>query len=170
MGCFSWMFANWDNERRLRNGKLGYLYCPNGEILKEPRYDGYGEFAGQDVYDLVADWNRVFLARHPGFMITDQPMVRNEDGTYREGPDKRVDQFPWYAAYADPTKTREEVVAIMKKKTTSFEWRHIGINIACTDSQNAALPYPIKICSSSRCGHYADLPPSQKDPHQGCYL
>lgn len=37
--------------------KTLYLYCPDGTIIEELEYDGYGTFGGQDAYALLARWN-----------------------------------------------------------------------------------------------------------------
>lgn len=63
MGCFSWIYS--DTQKPLRIGELGILVLPQGGELVEPAYRGYGMFAGQDVYELVAEWNRNYLAGHP---------------------------------------------------------------------------------------------------------
>lgn len=169
MGCFSWKFANESNKKRLRIGRPAYLYCPNGVVVYESYYEGYGEFDGLDVYDLVADWNREYLSKHPEFTIS------RHGGPATLPPAKRIDEYPWYAAYADLSKSREEVIAawIAAEKTTGnetpyAEWRGIGIEIACYDDWNAALPFPIKICSNPHARKsYAELPPSESDPDQG---
>lgn len=168
MGCFSWMFANWDNQRRMRIDQVGYLHCPNGTVLKADPYEGYGEFDGQDVYDLVADWNRIFLSENP-----DHVLAWPGDSTLSFG---RVTEpmlavkFPWYRFYSDLSLTRQEVVAKTKEVTGEkfFEYRDIGIELACNDLGNESLLYPIKICSKRNCGKsYKDLPASKKDPDQG---
>lgn len=174
MGCFSWKFADTDNSKRLRLGARGYLFCPNGDILQASPYDGYGVFDGLDVFDLVADWNRTYLSEHPEFIIA----KAGEDTLFSFGErktDMRADECPWYEAYADLTKTREEVVEGIKQKLKEMgkgysftTYRDIGIDIACHDRQNAAIPYPIKICQRKYCGKsYKELPASERDPDQG---
>ena len=59
MGCFSWIYS--DTQKPLRIGEPGILVLPQGGVLMEPVYRGYGMFAGQDVYELVAEWNRSYL-------------------------------------------------------------------------------------------------------------
>lgn len=62
MGFFSWKTA--DTQRSIPNACSGkdvftvYVLCPDGTKLKESSYGGYGDFAGRDVYALVAQWNR----------------------------------------------------------------------------------------------------------------
>ena len=53
MGCFSWLFADTDNTQNLRTDRAGYIACPDGTFIHEPCYEGYGEFNGQDVYELA---------------------------------------------------------------------------------------------------------------------
>jgi len=60
MGFFSWKTS--DTKEDIWNCytdkcRTVYLYCPDGTIIKEPAYNGYGEFAGNDAYALLAKWN-----------------------------------------------------------------------------------------------------------------
>lgn len=66
MGCFSWCTS--DTKKSIPCcipfGDLPgtvYLLNPFGEPYKETDYEGYGEFGGRDVYDLVVEWNREHL-------------------------------------------------------------------------------------------------------------
>jgi len=61
MGFFSWKTS--DTEEEIWNMYTGrckpvYLYCPNGDVIEEPFYQGYGVFGGKDAYALLARWNR----------------------------------------------------------------------------------------------------------------
>ena len=58
MGYFTFTFANWNNEKKLRYGYSGYIACPDGTFIRTKYYDGYGHFSNKDVYDLVVDWNK----------------------------------------------------------------------------------------------------------------
>lgn len=69
MGQFSWMYADTMNAKALCEGGTAYVVMPDGGYIYEDDYDGYGRFGGQDVYDLVADWNRKYLSEHPEFLI-----------------------------------------------------------------------------------------------------
>ena len=153
MGQFSWMYADTNNEEALLEGGTAYVPLPNGETIEEHDYDGYGHFGGHDIYDLVADWNREYLSRHPEFEI---PIPG--------GGSFRIDRHRWYRYYSDLTLSRYEVV----KRAGMYEYRHIGIDIACYDEQNNALPFPIKICKNKPVpGAYNRLPISWSDPNQG---
>lgn len=80
MGIFTWTLAN-KPLRRLRSGdyaascKLRYdgcgaVVCPDNTLLQEACYQGYGIFAGHDIYEDVVDWNKAHLTeipQHPGF-------------------------------------------------------------------------------------------------------
>lgn len=158
MGCFSWKYANTDNKRRLRIGSPAYLMCPDGTVIREPSYEGYGRFGGRDVYELVADWNREYLSKHPEFRIYSETLGY-----------KPIGDFFWYPAYADLAKTPEDIEreAVDPEFGHNVQYRQIGIEIACTNVRNSMLPYPIKICSSPRCPKYDELPYSDKDPDQG---
>lgn len=148
MGQFSWLDCI-DGSQILDNIHSD-VYClvPKefGMNLHETYYDGYGRFAGQDIYDLVADWNRVYLSNHPEYIIPQEKV--------------RVDHHTWYKYYADLSLSREEV-----SEYGECEYRWIGIVLACYDKDNAALPYPIKI--SHRNAVYEECEPSLSDPNQG---
>lgn len=155
MGLFSWMYANEDNERSLHVGHKAYVCCPDGTFIYEPSYDGYGDFGGHDIYDLVVDWNKEDLTpehiRAAEFWSEED---RKED--YR----RRCESLNDYQNGLDD--------AVMKVKYSSDWKRILGIAIACYDEQNAALKYPIKITSTKRC-KYEDLPASKSDPDQGWF-
>lgn len=175
MGCFSWMFADKNNEKSLKIYHTGYLLTPDNKALKAECYDGYGEFDGQDAYDLVADWNREYLSQHPEFLIPQHgDIYKGQTGEWIKPTPKRVDEFVWYPYYANLSLSRDEVVSQVLADpdapygTSLYEYRFIGIDIACYDDQNAALPYPIKIVRNGRV-KYNEVPPSNSDPNQGCY-
>ena len=161
MGCFSWLFS--DNGKALQICRPGFLICPDNTVLYEPEYDGYGNFAGQDAYDLVAIWNREYLSQHPDFVI---PAVGNiYDSSLKEWVTKRskmVKDYPWWKFYADTERypTPKDVASAYKQ-----DFRNIGIDIACYDIQNQKLPFPIKICS--KLVPYDSVPASVGDPNQG---
>lgn len=160
MGCFSWKFADRNNKWRLKIGRAAYVLCPDGTILYECDYNGYGDFAGKDIYDLVADWNREFLSQNPDFVI--------------RSASRNVSSYKWYSCYADLTLSPREIEKRLRTEGVwhdCTEYRDIGIIIACDDENNAALPFPIKICSSKPEGtvqYYQKLPASEGDPYQGC--
>lgn len=169
MGCFAWLFAN--NGKPLCMGSAAYVYCPNGDIITERDYEGYGKFGGCDIYNLVADWNRKFLSEHPEFLIPQHGQILQPDGSYKTAAPRRVDSYDWYEFYKDLSLTPDEIVdKLNESKSQSWkrEYRSIGIDIACYDDRNAWLPYPIKIASRGDIeGGYNVLPPSNGDPNQG---
>ena len=132
-------------------------------------------FDGKDIYDLVVDWNRKFIAENPDHLLPhvhcwtkDGALVRT---TYR------LKDFPWYPVVADLSIPFEDLhdalIAHLKKELGDkfspyrTEIRNIGIDIACYDEDNASLPYPIKITSKKTGICYEELPPSKWDPEQG---
>lgn len=172
MGCFSWMFADKANKKALGMGAPGYLMAPDGSVYYTDCYDGYGRFGPKDsvdAYAACADWNREFLAAHPDYTIPQHGHVWSEDAQdYVKHAAKRISEEPWWPFYSDLSMTHEDIEKAMKMQqgTVYWEYRCIGIDIACYDDQNAALPYPIKIASVGDIP-YTDLPPSNGDPHQG---
>ena len=43
--------------------------CPHPQGVREDDYEGYGEFGGQDIYALVAYWNKGVADRNVGIDI-----------------------------------------------------------------------------------------------------
>jgi len=175
MGQFSWLDCV--TEEQIIDDKVRdvYVLVPKefrdkyGERIKETCYDGYGNFGGFDIYDLVADWNREYLSKHPEyeFEYAKKRAVyvkeyQEKDPEYKEDIDFKVSDKSWYKAYADLSKSREEVA----ETAVYHEWRTIGIDIACYDEDNAALPYPIKITYNADA-IYENCRPSLSDPNQG---
>ena len=163
MGFFSWCFCDTTKTmkcaKRLAVGKKGYLLIPkdfgSGHI-EETHYGGYGIFGRQDVYDLVAIWNREYMAAHPGFVLPSYGEIRKKS---------------WYRLYADTSIPIEELEGRLRADKDCYpymELREIGIALACYDEDNAALPYPIKVAGKARSVYEACMP-SVADPKQGCY-
>lgn len=156
MGQFSWLDCV-DNETQILDNveRDVYFLVPEefggGHIL-ETCYDGYGRFGGYDAYDLVADWNRRYLAENPDFEL---PVHQ-----------KKVSEFPWYKFYSDLNLTSDKVVEMAMENKCFFEYRWIGIELACYDDDNASLPYPIKI-THDETAIYEEEGPSLSDPNQG---
>lgn len=175
MGSFSWLFADTNNTKNLRADRKGYVACPDGTFICEPCYETYGVFDGKDIYDLVVEWNRKFIAENPDHLL---PHVHywTKDGTL-VSQTYRLKDFPWYPVVADLSIPFEDLhdalVAHLKKELGNkfspyrTEIRSIGIDITCYDEDNASLPYPIKITSKKTGICYEELPPSKWDPEQG---
>ena len=192
MGQFSWIYS--DTNRQVIDNKIAdtYLLVPRpfqnkyGKAIYEYCYDGYGNFSGYDVYDLIAEWNREFLSKD---MLRDEPKLENYGGLYEFEKDalrkqglseieiekKDFEQKEYY--YKLAVKRYEMSIQRLvdyRNGTTDdemcqkygSEWkRSIGIDIACYDKQNDSIPYPIKI--TTREMDYENARPSKSDPNQG---
>lgn len=170
MGSFSWIAS--DTGRGIRSANYNpfpvYALRPDGEPLLETEYEGYGEFGGHDIYDLVADWNRKYLAEHPEFLIIQHHGKWSEQlEMWIPEPPKKVCEFEWYPFYADLTNTRKDIEKAVKKlpRNAYFCYRNIGIDVACYDDQNFQLPFPIKLVEIPV--PYAAAAASKSDPNQG---
>ncbi len=164
MGLFSWMFADLDNKENLRIHMEAHVPCPDGSVIYTCRYDGYGHFGGYDIYELAADWNREFLSGNPEYIVPSRrAAVKGSKPNIM-----RISDFSWYPFYADLSLDRKEMVERFNKEKGIdwFEYRQIGIEIACYDEDNEALPFPIKICREPG-KRYCELPASRSDPEQG---
>ena len=160
MGCLSWYFAD-DMRKRLVLGAKAFLPDPfTGDIQSTASYDGYGHIGEKDVFEEVANWNREFLSKNPDFVLPHSGI--------------KISYYAWYPLYRDLSLSPEDIVnelyAVLgeyrEKKPCLFEYRYIGIEIANSDEDNKALPYPIKICS--RPISYQNVKGySKSDPNQG---
>lgn len=163
MGQFSWIYS--DTNQAMLDGVYhnSYLLVPElfskeyGPYILEECYDGYGMFAGRDIYELVALWNREFVSKNPDLLL------------YRG---TKLSSYSWYPFFSDLSLSVEDVLTKWKASgaedpnTYRFcELRQIGIDIACYDDENRAMQYPIKIVE--RPVPYADAYPSDADPNQG---
>lgn len=198
MGYFSWKYCdvktNDNSINRVIIGKNRYSYVLipkefGGGHIVERCYDGYGRFGGKDIYELVAEWNRAFLSEE---LLGDKPKLEDfgglclfeknalrKDGFTEEEIEKR-DTAEKEKFYREALEERKFIIArlndykngakdeVMEKKYGPDWKRKIGIDIACYDEQNAAIPYPIKIAICEK-SVYEEEGPSLRDPEQGCW-
>lgn len=172
MGQFSWLDCKTGEQILDDVERDVYVLVPRefgGGHIKETFYDGYGDFGGYDIFDLVADWNREYLSQNPDFEMQyakkRDKYVKEYQKThpdYIEDINLKVSDYKWYEDYANPDKTREEI----GKNLSWGKYRCVGIDIACYDEDNEALPYPIKI-THDKNAVYEWCPPSPSDPNQG---
>lgn len=147
MGQFSWIYS--DTNKQVVDDKEAdtYLLVPKafqhkyGKAIHEGCYDGYGNFGGYDVYDLIAEWNKDCIP---------EIIRRIGKGTWRCGVSGK-DVCNLEAYYHG-----DEI---------DCELRWLGIIMACYDEDNFALEYPIKITSKPMEYEQADA--SRSDPNQG---
>lgn len=147
MGQFSWIYS--DTNKQVIDDKEAdtFLLIPKafqhkyGKSIYEGCYEGYGEFGGHDVYDLVLEWNKDMIPK----------IIR------------RIKNDTWRCT------TSENDIANLQnyfdEKEITCEARWLGIIMACYDEDNMALEYPIKITSKEM--DYEDVVPSKSDPNQG---
>lgn len=157
MGQFSWLDCMNHETQIIDDLELDvFALVPavfGGKNIRETCYDGYGHFGGYDIYDLVADWNRKYLSEHPEFVLPHRM--------------KMVSECEWYPFYSDLSLSPADITEKMMEITGKFwEYRWIGIDLACYDEDNAALPYPIKITYNA-LATYELQEASLSDPNQG---
>ena len=162
MGFFTWTLAN-RKLSYLRNGdyaqscKLPYygygaIVTPDNELIKEHAYEGYGRFDGHDAYELVAEWNREFLAR-----IATDPRFMQSNAFPTDDPD----HMGLIRAFVDDddTKLRQCVHALSRRNPImDRNWKRcIGILFAGSEDNAKLLPYPLKIVNCVRPKSYDEL-------------
>ena len=178
MGQFSWLDCITEEQVVDNEKRDVYVLIPKefgGGHIKETCYDGYGNFGEQDIYDLVADWNREILSKKPNYIfphaVSRAKYVSDNYGwksDYSERIILQIRDEPWFEFWADLSLSREEIVNKTRKKIGSdfWEYRLIGIDLACYDEDNEALPYPIKITHNPNAV-YESCGISLSDPNQG---
>lgn len=164
MGRFSWMFSDTYNKESLKIYGKAYVICPDGTIIFEKCYDGYGIFGGYDIFELVADWNKNNISE-----INMSSELQDPWGSI--GGDKKWFQLASEFYKRECQKVKDFVNRksdIYMQETYGKEWkRDVGISIAGDDESNMVLKYPIKICKNKPV-EYNSLPASNCDPNQGC--
>lgn len=144
MGQFSWMYADKENKESLLIGEKAYIPCPDGSVIQEHFYDGYGRFGGNDIFELVAEWNKNTLSIEQFQAPFRNDFNRSKIEDFKSGKDEEY-----------------------MEKTYGPIWkREIGIMIACDNEQNNALMFPIKVCKEKPVS-YNLIPASLSDPNQG---
>lgn len=166
MGFFSWMYADTNNSENLKLDGVAYLRTPEGEIIVETWYDGYGRFGGYDIFDLVVDWNHDYLSndlfeKPDRKSWADTPEGEKYYQKYGlEKYNKLCDSLTDFLAGKDND--------YMEGKYGAYWKREIGIEIACYDKDNEKLPYPIKIFKTRKgAENYHLYPTSKSDINQG---
>lgn len=150
-----------------------YLLNPFGAPYKEDNYEGYGEFGGKDVYELVAEWNRKYLtpanikkpAREQWPKGSDGNMFYSRALELYKGACEAIDA---YAHGASDELMRESYSRYLSHSRDGSDWKRcLGIAIACYDAQHVKLKYPIKIVENPCDYEEASVSPSC--PRQGCF-
>ena len=105
MGFFSWKTS--DTQESIANSYSSrptftvHMITEDGQVFTEECYDGYGEFGGKDIYELIAEMNG--LKREDGEMRSQaisllfETHIVSPDGKrrYKAGSAKDSDFFHW---------------------------------------------------------------------------
>ena len=147
MGQFTFITCDTKKKIKPEVRKAYYVLIPKefgGGHYKEEFYDGYGHFAGHDIYDLVADWNKQSITKNHLNKPIRTSWSMDEEGEF------------WYEkalqAYKESLRRIKDFKKMSAKqmieKYGAEYKRMIGIDISCFDFQNEKLQYPIKIAES----------------------
>lgn len=169
MGCFTFTDArrkpkinkdgNYANQDKIGYGGFAKIVCPDNSEIKESYYEGYGDFDGHDIYDLVVDWNKDHLDAIFNKISSLDP---NHFG-------RNFHQAAVYYQHNDMDNLYKEITRLvdtgLESPIIKEEWkRYIGITISCGTCDNIELndllPYPIKITSTKWHRTYDELVPS----------
>ncbi|MBQ8248098.1 MAG: hypothetical protein IJZ42_13300 [Lachnospiraceae bacterium] len=179
MGCFSWCTSDTRKSipctEDVYEGAPStvYLLNPFGEPYKESEYEGYGEFGGRDVFELVLEWNREYLSpanlRKPA--RDDYCSDKDGDKSYEAAVklyEGKCEAIVAYANGASDEQMRNEYGQIVGALRDGSDWKRcLGIAITCYDEEHVKLHYPIKIVEELCEYDLADISPDC--PFQGCF-
>lgn len=143
MGQFSWLDCVTGKPILDGVAKTSYVLVPKefgGGHIAERCYNGYGNFGGYDIYELVLDWNKEYIPEYVKLMKAGK----------------------WEGSLSDV----KDLMAYYKGRPVDSEIRDLGITLACYDEDNERLQYPIKITYDPDAV-YEDCGPSDGDPNQG---
>ena len=169
MGQFSWLDCKTGCQILDDVEQDVYVLVPKefgGGHIVEHCYDGYGNFGGCDIYELIADWNRTYLKEDHIFPHAIKryywiKMYKQHHPEYHEDIEFKAFEKDWWPAYSDMRLDKKGIEYV-----TGREYRTIGIDLACYDEDNEALPFPIKITYDPDAV-YEECKPSLSDPNQG---
>ena len=194
MGQFSWLDCDRENEghRAILDNVADdvYVLVPKefggGHIL-ETEYDGYGNFGGYDIYDLVADWNKEYITsdaikkpvreRYGGIWgyeldklkeqgLSDEEIKIKEEKEREEYYQRALKRYDCKINRLEDFKTNVSDEIMVERYGKDWK-REIGIDIACYDEDNARLKYPIKITHDGGLTYESAKYISLGDPNQG---
>lgn len=140
---YHWTYADTKDDLIMECGWRGYVACPYGAFIREDHYAGDCMFDGIDVFELVALWNREYLASHPEHIIRKMNMQVKDCGWYK-----------WFSNLDNFAECGRE------QSWHTPDLATIGWCIASDTEDNANLPYPIKITMVTD-RNYDSLPPSK---------
>lgn len=124
-----------------------YVLIPKafgGGYIEEHNYKGDGVFGNQNIYELIADWNKEALT------IKDDKVwlkpVNKHFANTEEGRQLFSAAWKSYKSKIKAWKNFKYQAEKQMKNTFGENYKfNLGIDIACYDSQNKHLPFPIKI-------------------------
>lgn len=104
MGFFSWHTS--DTKKSICNAYSGrkiftvHMITENGMVFTETKYDGYGVFGGKDIYELIAEMNKLKYktkdeARGAAIDLLFETHITNGERTYKQGHSKDARFFNW---------------------------------------------------------------------------
>ena len=102
MGFFSWKTS--DTKKSIANNCSGrktftvHMITENGMVFTENDYEGYGVFGGKDIYDLIAEMNKLNTkgeVRISSIDLLYKTQITNGVKTYTQGTGKDARFFNW---------------------------------------------------------------------------
>ena len=145
MGQYSWRDCVTGKPILDDVSKTSYVLVPRefgGGHIEEYRYDGYGNFGGYDIYELVLEWNKKYIPQYVKLM---------KAGKWECEP---------------YTNDINDLMDYYNDQPVDVDLRDLGITLACYDEDNSRLKYPIKITYNPDVV-YEECEPSPSDPDQG---
>lgn len=142
------MFYSWyasDTQKPVSSS--AYVLIPQkfgGGYIEEHNYKGDGIFGGQNIYELVADWNKDALSEK-----NDKIWLKPNEKSFAQTVEGKQAYSIACKVYRQKTRAwrsfKSQTVKQMKNLYGENYKANLGLDIACYDEQNEILPFPIKI-------------------------
>lgn len=174
----TWQDCIHKNNYVIRQGAEAYVLIPQafgGGVIMEKKYECRGNFGNQNIFELIADWNKDFLKIHKNeigtfilpkaernkyFGLLPSEKEQLEKDEISDDEIKQIKKIRRELQYLEAKRIRcEQMILLndfityndsyMKAKYGSEYKKDIGIILAGNDTQNRKLLYPIKVT------HYA---------------
>lgn len=129
MGFFSWHTS--DTKKSIANHYSSkktfvvHMITENGLVYTESSYEGYGVFGGKDIYELIAEMNKLPFnnadeARLIAIDLLYKTQITNGEKTYSCGRDKKDTFWHWGTIIPQEGKTPNQLVEEGWKKVYPY--------------------------------------------------
>ncbi len=134
-----------------------YLALPDRTFKRETHYEGYGIINGEDVLELVVDWNMGtneairIMDSHVREAFKEREELLEKLAEAKDDPENKYRQrrLDWLDREIPQLKTMRYYLEGMVSLPRDIEKRDVGIQLATYDEDMARLKFPIKFVKNT---------------------